>query len=106
MEEIQNFDEDIEKAEKKKRAEDDSNRGLSESSKEDILVYITILLITILAAIVVAIKVVLFDVDSDKYSDFFMSKDEHETNQTSWSQETYSDEVHPQIYNSSEYMIL
>ena len=83
MEEVQCAGEDVEKAEETKGAEDGNNKGLSESSKEDILVYITILLITLLAAIVVAIKVVLLDVHSDKYSDLFLSNDEPETNRTS-----------------------
>ena len=84
MEEVQSVDKDIEKGEEKKGTDDDENRALSESSKENILVYVTLLLVTILAAIITVIKIVLLDIDSDKYSNLFKSNGEQETNQTSW----------------------
>ena len=83
MEDIQNMGKDIEKSEEKKGVEKDDKKGLSQSSKENILVYVAILLVIILAATLTAIKIVSIDIHSDKYSHLFDSNGEHRTNQTS-----------------------
>ena len=83
MEDIQSISKDIEKGEDKKGAEKDDKKGLSQSSKENIFVYVAILLVIILAATLTAIKIVSIDIHSDKYSHLFDSNGEHRTNQTS-----------------------
>ena len=83
MEEIQSAAKDIEKDDQKKGVGEDENKVLSESTKENLLVYVTLLLVTLLAAVITVIKIVLIDLDSDKYSNLFDSNDANNTNQTS-----------------------
>ncbi len=84
MEDNQSAVKAIEKGDQIQGGGEDENKVLSESSKENILVYVTLLLVTILAAVITAIKIVLVDLDSEKYSNLFDSNDEHNTNQTSF----------------------
>ena len=83
METIQSVSKDIEKGEDKKELEKDDKKGLSQSSKENIFVYVAVLMVIILAATLTAIKIVSIDIHSDKFSHLFNSNGEHGTNQTS-----------------------
>jgi hypothetical protein len=62
------MDEDIEKGDENKDTKDlqkEGKQGMSQSSKDDIGVCVTILLITLLAIIVTSIKIVLLDMNGE-----------------------------------------
>lgn len=58
-------------AEATRDAAHDKDKGMSQSSKDDIGVCVTIILITVLAVIVTSIKIVLIDMHSAEYANFF-----------------------------------
>ena len=70
--------EDLEKGEETKDTKDlvdtkekDVKAGMSQSSKDDIGVCVTIILITVLAIIVTSVKIVLIDMNSGEYPGLF-----------------------------------
>lgn len=71
--------EDLEKGEEAKDTQDlvkdpqekDGKAGMSQSSKDDLGVCVTIILITVLAIIVTSIKIVLIDMHSKDYAALF-----------------------------------
>ena len=54
-----------------KDVQKDEKSGMSQSSKDDMGVCVTIILITILAVIVTSIKIVLIDMNDEKYAELF-----------------------------------
>ena len=67
-------EDDVEKGEDPvdtKDAQKDQKSGMSQSSKDDMGVCVTIILITVLAIIVTSIKIVLIDMHDIKYAELF-----------------------------------
>ena len=67
-------EDDVEKGEDTvdtKDAQKDQKSGMSQSSKDDMGVCVTIILITVLAIIVTSIKIVLIDMHDIKYAELF-----------------------------------
>ena len=64
--------EDMEKGDEKTESKAvDNKQGMSQSSKDDIGVCVTILAITVLAIIVTSIKIVIIDMHSTQYAKLF-----------------------------------
>ena len=64
--------EDVEKGDEKAESKAVDNKpGMSQSSKDDIGVCVTILAITVLAIIVTSIKIVIIDMHSTQYASLF-----------------------------------
>mgnify|MGYP001295663034 CR=1 FL=1 len=64
--------EDVEKGDEKTESKTVDNKpGMSQSSKDDIGVCVTILAITFLAIIVTSIKIIVIDMHSDQYASLF-----------------------------------
>ena len=67
--------EDVEKGDDKTESKVvDNKAGMSQSSKDDIGVCVTILAITVLAIIVTSIKIVIIDMHSTQYAKLFGNK--------------------------------
>ena len=65
---------DVEKADENTETKDlqkDPKQGMSQSSKDDIGVCVTILAITVLAIIVTSIKIIIIDMHSEQYASLF-----------------------------------
>ena len=65
---------DVEKADENTETKDlhkDPKQGMSQGSKDDIGVCVTILAITLLAIIVTSIKIIIIDMHSEQYASLF-----------------------------------